>query len=110
MNSSLVWADFNGDKARDYAALIQANGRIVLVLFASDGSTYKQYALRSDQGFGGETGSLLTVVRRGSTYYDHGRKKTGVVRFDTIALAYCEKSAIAFVYEDGKFIEVWISD
>jgi hypothetical protein len=103
MTPSLIWADFNGDNVRDYAAVLDTGGTRSVVLILSRGTTYTSVVLPS-------RGGLLSVMRRGSRYFDHGRDRSGVARLDTVVVVQCENSAIAYLHEDGRFIEVFISD
>jgi hypothetical protein len=105
---SIVWGDFNGDRQRDYAVLITQRRQVILVVFLNQGTTYTEYAVNSDPV--GGTIPVLGVSKRGEKYFDHERNRNGIYPLETVTATYCESSAVSFIFRNGRFTKVFVSD
>lgn len=105
---SIVWGDFNGDRQRDYAVEIIHKQRVILLAFLKQGMTYAEYAINSDP-LGG-TIPVLAISKKGEKYFDHERNRNGIYPFETVTAMYCESSAISFIFRNGGFAKVFVSD
>ena len=105
---SVVWGDFNGDRQRDYAVQITQRRQVILLVFLNQGMTYTEYAVNSDP-LGG-TIPVLGVSKRGEKYLDHERNRNSIFPFETVTAIYCESSAVSFIFRNGRFTKVFVSD
>jgi hypothetical protein len=111
-----AWGDFDGDGREDYGVQAYRNWRLHLILFLNRPAGLE--ALVADVGEpleeawkelpGDHPG--LDSARAGTGYYDHARRVGGKFPHDTVVQAYCEESAIAYIYQRGAVRKVWISD
>jgi hypothetical protein len=106
----LISGDFDGNRRRDYAALIKhgkefnAKGipfsdRHLLVVFLRRIKGYKMYVLKDPIA-----GNYITLAKKGTRDYNYGTDREVTYANDAIQLNYFEKGAISFVYRNGRFI------
>lgn len=105
---SMVWGDFNGDRQTDYAIQIIHRQQVILLAFLNQGATYTQSAINSGPLDG--TIPVLAISKKGEKYLDHERNRNGIYPFETVTAVYCEASAISFIFRNGRFVKVFVSD
>jgi len=108
LGPAIVWADFDGDGRKDFAVRIIEGDRTLLVALLASNGSFKEVVL--DDVPGRLTWTLLTVSKKGHKYFDHGTQRGGTFSNDTVQMIFCEKSAVAFIYENGMFRKVFTSD
>lgn len=108
----MVWGDLNGDGRRDLAVKFRQGGLDHIVAFLSEGRTFRAVSVATVKitGQGAVGDSLLTLEPKGAKYFDHEKETGGVYPFATLTLVFCEKSSLAYIYENGKFRKVFVSD
>lgn len=105
MSPTFVWGDFTGDGRRDYAAEIDVHGdRYILALVR----TAKGFAV--DELSHGEFPDVLTTARAGAPYHDYKKDADGTYPAESPVEIFCEKAAIAYIFRNGRFEKVWVSD
>lgn len=108
-----VWGDFTGDGRLDYAVkFYEGDQEHTLVFLGNADGSLQVYALEQRTSIGqGDAGyDLLSLAKKGTKYYDHGRKEGGTFLNDTPVKESCGQGSAAYVFENGKFRKVIISD
>lgn len=105
MSPAFVWGDFTRDGRRDYAAAIDARGVRYILAFVR---TAKSFTVRELSH--GEFPDVLTTARAGDSYYDHEKDTNGTYPAESPVAIFCEKAAIAYIFRNGQFEKVWVSD
>jgi hypothetical protein len=105
---SLVWGDFDGDGKQDYAIRITQGKDNIAIAFLQQGADFKDYVLLVDHETSGR--GLLSLSHKGGKFYDWGKKTSDNYPNDSPTVAYCETSAISYIFRAGKFDEVFVAD
>ena len=102
----VISGDFDGDRRRDYAALIRRieSRYYYLVIFVRRNTRYKMYVIK-DPG-----GEYLTLAKKGMTDYNYEEQKEITYANDAILTGIFEKGGMSYVYKNGKFISFVSSD
>lgn len=119
-NPEIITGDFDGNRQTDFAFLIEMQQKdrksetncetkavtdfsdAKIVVFLKRGARYKFYDLNH--------GDFLFLGKKGEFGYDWEKQKKFVRRNDAIETGYFEKSLSAFVFENGKFREIYSLD
>jgi len=108
--TSLVWGDFDGDGQKDYATLIRHGGKTIAIVFLKRGGDYQAFPIFTTDTTEERSPDILAVTHKGEKYLDHESGRAGVYSGDTVIVAYCESSAVAYIYSAGTFRRVVVSD
>lgn len=106
----LISGDFDGDRRRDYAALIKQGkefnylgepirDRHLLVIFLRRTRGHRTYVIKDPTA-----GTYITLAKKGAGDYNYGTDKHVTYENDAIQLNYFEKAATSYVYRNGRFI------
>jgi len=107
---SLVWGDFDHDGQIDYATLIKYSGKTMAIVFLKRGTTYRAFPVFTTSKPKERAPDMLTVTHQGDKYFDHATNRSGNYPSDTVVIAYCESSVVAYIYIGDAFNSVRISD
>lgn len=109
---NLIRGDWNGDGRRDYAALIHYgreksnSGESLLsyfvVAFIKRTRGYSYYKL--------EGGDYIQKMKKGERGYDYNRDRNFIYKNDAIFSGIWEKAGESYVWQNGKFRSITISD
>ena len=95
----IISGDFDGDRRRDYAALIRRiESRYYLVIFLRRNSRYKMHVIK-DPG-----GEYLTLAKKGTSDYNYVAQKKITYPNDAISTGFFEKGGVSYVYHKGRFV------
>ena len=101
----IISGDFDGDRRRDYAALIRnKQSRYYLVIFLCRKSRYKMHVIK-DPG-----GEYLTLAKKGTSDYNYDAQKKITYPNDAISTGFFEKGGVSYVYHKGRFVSFVSSD
>ena len=101
----IISGDFDGDRQRDYAALIRRiETGYYLVIFLRRNTRYKMHVIK-DPG-----GEYLVLAKKGTSDYNYDEQKEITYANDAILTGIFEKGGMSYVYKNGKFISFVSSD
>ena len=101
----IISGDFDGDRRRDYAALIRRiESRYYLVIFLRRNNRYKMHVIK-DPG-----GEYLTLAKKGTSDYNYNEQREITYANDSILTGIFEKGGLSYVYKKGRFISFVSSD
>lgn len=111
----VINGDFDGNRRRDYAALINhgrvftAQGKAIgpryfLVIFLRRQTGYKMYVVRDPDG------DYISVAKKGTRVYNYNADKEITYANDAIVAGIFEKGASSYVYKKGRFVSFVSSD
>lgn len=105
---NLITGDFDGNGRPDYAVKIIAGGSWQFIVFLEHEGHFQGRVLASGSGPGLDV--YLTLYRKGDRGYDFERNKRFTFARDAAEVNYFGKAAVAYVYEQGKFKEIYSAD
>jgi hypothetical protein len=101
----IISGDFDGDRRRDYAALIRRReSRYYLVIFLRRNRGHKMHVIKDPSG------EYLTLAKKGTRDYNYNEQKEITYANDAIQTGIFEKGGMSYVYKKGKFISFVSSD
>ena len=101
----IISGDFDGDRRRDYAALIRRlESRYYLVIFLRRNSRYKMHVIKDPSG------EYLTLAKKGTSDYNYDAQKKITYANDAISTGFFEKGGVSYVYHKGRFVSFVSSD
>jgi hypothetical protein len=105
----VISGDFDGNRKRDYAALINygyefnADGKAIgprhfLVIFLRRTTGYKKYVIKDPDG------EYISLAKKGTRDYNYETQKEITYANDAIVANSFEKGATSYVYKRGRFV------
>jgi hypothetical protein len=111
-----AWGDFDGDGREDYAVQAYLGRSLRLILFFNRPTGLEPLVADVAEPLAPDWKELpgdhpaLEVLPAGAGYYDHERNVGGRLPYETVVQAWCESSAVAYIYRRGAVRKVWIRD
>jgi hypothetical protein len=111
-----AWGDFDGDSREDYAVQAYLGRSLRLILFFSRPTGLEPLVADVAEPLPPDWKELpgdhpaLEVLPAGAGYHDHERNVGGRFPYETVVQAWCESSAVAYIYQRGTVRKVWIRD
>ena len=114
-----IRGDFDGDGQADYAAQVVAPRRAqsgggrdsaqIVVALLRRGATFEPHEL--SVGGGPNAGVFLTSIPRGEVVQDFEQRDAPItLRADAVHQIFAGQASVAYVYDRGRWIEVFTSD
>lgn len=93
----LIRGDFDGNRRRDYAALVNAGSRTYLAIFLARRTGYRMYVYEKPFT------DYLMLAERGSRAYNYDQQRQITYTNDSIVTVIFEKGGSSHVFQNGRF-------
>jgi len=100
----VISGDFDGNRRRDYAVLVQRRGRYYLVIFLRRAADYKMYVIKDPNG------EYLSLGKKGTRAYNYDEQKEITYAHDAILTGIFEKGGSSYIFKSGRFRSFVSSD
>jgi hypothetical protein len=103
-----VTGDFDGNGRVDYGMKIVARGKFYIIECLSKKDGLENHLLVSGRGPAPEV--YLALYKKGDQAFDFEKEQSFTLMKDSLEVGYFGKASVVYIYDNGKFREIFTSD